>query len=323
MSEKDGNILATSLSKNDCTASELPALADLSERDRPWDKHKKNSEVVANYYKTTREFRDKGKNITFCSEMLDFKLVPDTDAGEYKLKLDAAQFCRQRHCPICQWRRSLRWKAKAHQAIPKVTEDFPKYRWLFVTLTLKNCAIGELRKTLTWVNESFKRFSKLKEFPAAGWIKSVEVTRGKDGSAHPHLHILMLVPPSYFGRDYLTQQRWCELWQQCLRVDYKPILDVRAIKKDLSPHFIIPEVLKYQCKESDLTADCEWFLELTRQLKNTRAVAVGGVLRSYMKDLEQDPNDLIGKDDSEFTEVDEGHLYFGWKKQDKKYRLVN
>jgi len=321
MSEKDGNILATSLPKIDCEAS-TPALADLSERDKPWDKHKKNSGIVANYYKTSREFKGKGEKVTFCSELLDFKLTPDAEEGAYKLKLDTTQFCRQRHCPICQWRRSLRWKAKAHQAIPNVTEDFPKYRWLFVTLTLKNCQITELRKTLTWVNESFKRFSKLKEFPAAGWIKSVEVTRGKDGSAHPHLHILMLVPPSYFHKGYLSQQRWCELWQQCLRVDYKPILDVQAIKKDLSPHFIIPEILKYQCKESDLTADCEWFLELTRQLKNTRAVAVGGVLRSYMKDLERDPDDLIGKDDSESTEVDEGHLYFGWKRKDKQYKLI-
>lgn len=322
MSTRDGNILATSLAKIDCDASS-PALADLSERDKPWDKHKKNSEVVANYYKTSREFKGKGEKVTFCAETLDFKLNPDAEEGAYKLKLDAAQFCRQRHCPVCQWRRSLRWKAKAHQAIPRVVEAYPKHRWLFVTLTLKNCAIGELRETLTWVNESFKRLTKLKEFPAIGWIKSVEVTRGKDGSAHPHLHILMLVPPSYFkGDNYLSQQRWCELWQQCLRVDYKPILDIQAIKKDLSPHFIIPEILKYQCKESDLTADCEWFLELTRQLKNTRAVAVGGVLRDYMKALEDDPNDLIGKEDSEFAEVDEGHLYFGWKRREKQYKLL-
>jgi plasmid rolling circle replication initiator protein Rep len=321
MSNTDGNILAPSLPKIDDEASS-PALADLSERDKPWDKHKKNSGIVANYYKTTREFADKGGKVNYCSEMLDFKLVPNQEDGAYKLKLDSSQFCRQRHCPICQWRRSLRWKAKAHQAIPRVMEAFPKYRWLFVTLTLKNCAIEDLRNTLTWVNESFKRFTKLKEFPAIGWIKSVEVTRGRDGSAHPHLHTLMLVPPSYFGKGYLSQQRWCELWQQSLRVDYKPILDVQAIKKDLSPHFIIPEILKYQCKESDLTADCDWFLELTRQLRNTRAVAVGGILRDYMKSLEADPDDLIGKDDSETSEVDEGHLYFGWKRSEKKYRML-
>ena len=70
-----------------------------------------------------------------------------------------------------------------------------------------------------------------------------------------------------------------------------------------------------------MAADCDWFLELTRQLRNTRAIGVGGVLRSYMKDLEQDPDDLIGKSEST-TEVDEGHLYFGWKRKDKQYKLL-
>lgn len=205
--------------------------------------------------------------------------------------------------------------------IPRVVEDYPKYRWLFVTLTLKNCPITSLRETLNLINESFKRFTKLKSYPAVGWIKSVEVTRGKDGSAHPHLHILMMVKPSYFKHSYLSQAKWVELWQQCLRIDYKPIVDIQAIKKEISPKFIIPEILKYQCKESDLVADREWFLELTRQLKNTRAVAVGGILRDYMSDLEEDPEDLIGG--TETDEVDEGRLYFGWKRKDKKYRLVD
>ncbi|MDI4746156.1 protein rep, partial [Salmonella enterica subsp. enterica serovar Kentucky] len=36
-----------------------------------------------------------------------------------------------------------------------------------------------------------------KEFkPVQGWIRTTEVTRGRDGSAHPHFHTLMMVPPS-------------------------------------------------------------------------------------------------------------------------------
>jgi hypothetical protein len=29
--------------------------------------------------------------------------------------LSASRFCRVRTCPVCQWRRSLMWKAKAYQ----------------------------------------------------------------------------------------------------------------------------------------------------------------------------------------------------------------
>lgn len=74
-------------------------------------------------------------------------------------------------------------------------------------------------------------------------------------------------------------------------------------------------------KESDLITDRDWFLELTRQLHKTRAIAVGGVLRDYMRELEEEPEDLIGEDS--LGEVDEGHLYFRWKRQQKKYKLID
>ncbi|MBX4303169.1 protein rep, partial [Mycobacterium tuberculosis] len=57
-----------------------------------------------------------------------------------------------------------------------------------------------------------------------------EVTRGSDGSAHPHFHTLMMVPPSMFTRDYVKHDRWVELWRECLRVNYDPNVDVRAVK---------------------------------------------------------------------------------------------
>lgn len=214
------------------------------------------------------------------------------------------------------------WKAKAYKMLPQLLIDYPKARWLFVTLTVKNCAITDLRETLTWMNKGFKRFSELKAFPAEGYIKTVEVTRGKTppGSAHPHFHVLMMVKPSYFSHGYLSQAKWVEMWQKSLRVDYKPILDVQALNPKDSLIGLLAEVIKYSVKESDLTADQEWFLELTRQLHRTKAIAVGGILREYLRELEQEPEDLIGQDNE--GDVDEGHLYFGWRKKQKKYKLV-
>lgn len=211
------------------------------------------------------------------------------------------------------------WKAKAYKILPHVVADYPRYRWLFITLTVKNCQVEELRTTLDAINRAFKRLTELKAWPAKGWVKSVEVTKGRDGiSAHPHLHILAMVAPSYFSHGYLSKVKWVALWQQCLRIDYEPILDIRAIAKQHDPKVIIPEILKYQVKEPDLVANREWFLELTRQLHNTRAVAIGGVLRKYMQELEEEPEDLIGKDE-ETDEIDEGSLSFRWQRESKKY----
>ncbi len=297
-------------------------LGDISERDKVWDKHRANADKVSQHYKDSH-YKCYSDRINFCSELLDFKLTPDADEGVLKLKLSSARFCRVRHCPVCQWRRSLMWKAKAHKALPRVIEHFPKHRWLFLTLTVRNVATTELRETLNWMHKAFVRLTKFGDFPAAGWIKSTEVTRGKTppGSAHPHFHILLMVPPSYFsGQAYLSQKRWSELWQRATRLDYKPMVHVKAVAKHHNPQILIPEILKYQVKESDLVADRAWFLELTKQLHKTRAVSVGGVLRDYFRELEEEPEDLIGKDEE--VAVDEGHLYFGWKREKKKYKLI-
>jgi plasmid rolling circle replication initiator protein Rep len=301
--------------------SDAPSLADLSERDKPWDKHRGNADKVSVYYSGS-EFQDYSDRVYYCSEFLDFRLTPDQRDGLMKLKLDSARFCRVRHCPVCQWRRSLMWKAKAYEILPKIIATYPTYRWLFVTLTVKNCPITELRTTLAWMHQSFKRMTKLKVFPAVGWIKSTEVTRGRDGSAHPHFHCLLMVRPGYFGANYMKQSEWGDIWKKSLRIDYNPVLDVQAIKKGNSPASLVPELLKYCTKESDLTADREWFLELTRQMHKTRAIATGGILKDYFSELEKEPEDLIGKDDEGNESVDEGHLCFGWKRSDKKYKLL-
>jgi len=297
------------------------ALSDLSARDKPWDKHRANTDRATGHYRGSDEFNQYADRMDFCSELLDFRLIPDMDAGELKLKLASARFCRVRHCPVCQWRRSLMWKAKAYKILPAVVEDFPGHRWLFLTLTVKNCPIGELKQTLQWMNKAWQRLAQRKKFPAIGWIRSTEVTRGKDGSAHPHFHCLLLVGAGYFGKNYVKQAEWCEMWQSSLRIDYQPVLDVQAIKQGRSPMQLVPELLKYCVKESDLVGDREWFLELTRQMDRVRCVATGGVLKDYFKDLEKEPEDLVGKDESE-TAVDEGHLYFGWKKHERKYKMI-
>ena len=313
---------STSDTKNTCFSTiskNTLTLSDFSERDKPWDKHRANAEKIEGFYRNS-EFQKYADRMKLCSEVLSFILVPNE--GELKLKLNNARFCRVRHCPICQWRRSLMWKAKAYKILPKIQEIYPKYRWLFVTLTIRNCEIKELRLHLKWMNESFKRLTKLKDFPADGWLKSIEVTRSNQGEAHPHFHCLLLVKPSYFSHGYLSQKSWCKLWQKCLRINYQPILDIKVVKKDTSPKSLIPELLKYCTKESDMTADKEWLLELTRQMKNVRCISTGGILKLYLSKLENEPDDLIGHG-KESSEIKKDYFYFEWKRSAKKYKLTN
>ncbi len=297
-------------------------LESLSEKDKPWDKHRRNADIISNYYRLGG-MDSHADRVAFCSQLLEFKIVPSKVVGQQQFKLASAKFCRVRHCPICQWRRSLRWKAKAYENLPKVIADYPNGRWMFLTLTMKNCQLTDLRETLSHLNQSFRRLTQLKAFPGMGWIKSVEITRGRDGkSAHPHLHCLILLKDSYYKEDYLSKADWIALWKQCLRVDYCPVLDVKAVRAESSPVGLIAEILKYQCKESDLVADCDWFLEYVKQVHGTRAIGVGGVLRDYFRELEEEPEDLIGHDEESDDEVKPESLYFRWNRKIKKYVMV-
>jgi plasmid rolling circle replication initiator protein Rep len=173
-------------------------LCDLSPNDKPWDKHRRNADIVSDYYQRGGMTRHADR-VRACAETLTFRRITDLKSGNQRFKLASAKFCRVRHCPICQWRRSLAWKGKAYRALPSVVADYPKGRWLFVTLTVKNCELKKLRETLDHVNQSFRRLTQLKEFPGIGWVKSIEITRGRDGqSAHPHLHCLILLNEDYY-----------------------------------------------------------------------------------------------------------------------------
>ncbi len=296
-------------------------LSDISSKDKPWDAHRSNASVVSRLYAEAGNHRYADR-IKECSKLLGF-LFEAQDSGEFRLRLREARCCRVRHCPICQWRRVLMWRARFFMAVPKVMNDYPNDRWIFLTLTVRNCPIDELKATLGQMNKAWERLSKRKEFPALGFVKSVEVTRSEIGEAHPHFHCLLFVRKSYFTElKYIPQERWTELWKEALRADYTPNVDVRAVKRaygkvDTISHAIL-ETLKYTVKERYLMQDATWLQELTKQLHKTRAVSVGGILRQYIS--EEEPEDLIHLDDEGNVEPDSGvDIWFGWREMVQRY----
>ena len=319
----DGDVLRIPHSSDDSNV-ESPSLCELSPRDLPWDIHRAESDQIASNYQGS-EFQRYAERISDCSKLLVFGFVPNVDQGAYNLKLRTARFCRVRTCMVCSWRRSLMYKARAFKALPKVIENYQEARYLFMTLTLKNCPVYELRDSIIHLNQSFRRLVKRKYFPAIGYLKTVEVTRGGCGDAHPHLHILLMVEKSYFGRNYINKKEWCAWWKRAAKVKYTPIIDVKAIKAKDSPLGLLAEIVKYQTKPNDLIfSDREWFLEYTRQVHRTNAFALGGVFKDYFKDLEREEtqDELIGNDETGEC-PDEGELYFGWRRTEKKYTMID
>ena len=304
-----------------------PLLRQVSPKDAKWDDRAGERDKVRDLYRGTLYDVLAGK-IQGCSGHLEFAWGFDAQ-NVPRLKLRSAWFCRVRYCPVCQWRKSLIWRARAFKTIPKICEAYPSHRWLALTLTIRNCEIQDLRATLGKMGKAWTRLTKFPQWPATGWLRSVEVTRGKDGTAHPHYHCLLLVPSTYFGRNYLNQKEWEALWQQALRIDYPPNVHITAItgkkgkgKESIPIAGAILETLQYSVKPSDLVQDQDWLVELTTQMKNLRAIATGGVLREFFKELDKEPEDLIHVDENAEQEVEDiCSVYFDWEEKYKHYVL--
>lgn len=328
-------------------------LCRLSNRDLVWDTHRTQTMFVEQIYNAENEFEKYAQRMFECSGWLKFGFNENNG-----LVLKQANFCRVRYCPVCQWRKSLLWKALMYQSYPAIRAEHPKHRFIFLTLTIKNPHITELRSTLKHMNESWKRLINRKEFMAVcdGWIRTTEVARPKlprenkkskivycpktkNTHAHPHFHIILMVKPSYFSHGYLKQSDWVRLWRECLNVDYDPVVDVRTVKPKKGGHVVdgmeleeaikssIAETLKYATKPDEILHDCEnaesreWFYELTRQTHKLRFVASGGALKNAIKDEKKITNQEMiqtGNDD-EVEQTDEKRLNFTFYRNKKKY----
>jgi plasmid rolling circle replication initiator protein Rep len=306
-------------------------LSDLSPRHKPWDVHRGEADDVTEVFGGSAFPRHHryAERVENCSQVLGFAHDP-LATKKNKLTLSSAFFCRVRFCPVCQWRKSLMWQAKIYRALPALMKDYPETRFLFMTLTIRNCEVGQLRSTLEVMAKAWVRLTQLRAWPARGWVRAVEITRSvKYRTAHPHYHCLLMVPPAYFQGDYLKQDQWAELWRQCLRINYCPVVDIRAVKLALVPDSqrvnpmpknmwaAVAEILKYAVKPSDMVRDHDWFLTLVDQVHHTRGVAIGGILKRYIKEREKE--DMKSEPGEEPAEEDKEKLFFGWKQPVRKY----
>ena len=312
----------------------LEFLSDSSPDDRSADDHKAWAETMsaallaANLPKEAARVRD-------CAEALFFRLLSD-DNGEIHFKLHSAPYCHYRHCPICQWRRSLRNKAIVMSALPAILEKHPTARFAMLTLTVRNCHLSELRQTVATMNKGWKRLVERDGWPAVGWIRAVEVTRGQDGSAHPHFHALLMVPSTYFsGSAYIPTREWVQLWRQAMRLDYDPVCDIRQVKAKVSAETTpegtdgrllavqsaVSEVAKYATKAADLLAGGpEWLAEYVAQVRGLKFLTSGGVLKGIFRDQRPEQEDLVhvgGEEGEDGTVVD--RLAFHWRTSRKRY----
>lgn len=272
-------------------------------------------------------YHKEAEQVKYCACNLTFSNQQHQKTLDKRLKLKKADFCKFRFCSTCNWRRNMNINRELLEAFEYI-EASKSVAYLFLTLTIKNVATSDLKATTKLMNEAFKRMSKTKAYKNTilGHFKALEIVGDKTsvGEVHPHFHIILIVSNSYFnGNYYLSQDKWIDMWQKALRVDYRPVVDVRRIKakktkngKQLTTlQSAVFEVAKYSVKHTELTKKSdEEFSQIITQTKGMRFFSTGGLLKEKINFIKCD-NDLINfKEQTEalWKEIEE--LLFEWKK---------
>ena len=210
-----------------------------------------------------------------CGDFLEFLVSADSHY------LHRANFCMDKLCPMCNWRRSL--KMFSHMSRVMDWLEGKGYQFLFLTLTVRNCDGESFVNAVTDILSGWKcmtgrvpfRGYRGKSPVVLGSARFLETTvhySSAGGSYHPHLHIILAVKPDYFKNHYISQASWVQYWRKAMGLDYDPIVHIEKIKPDKDGSYgkAVAEVSKYPYKASD------WFrLQGTDRLEVVRRLFQG------------------------------------------------
>lgn len=263
-------------------------MENITEKLENFNKHKKLS-VKVNLEQRYKHNKKKAEVCGECGSFLSFDLWRNKETNDEKRTLESANFCKVKWCPMCAWRKTRKLAGEIKSTLEQIEAQY-KVRYLFLTLTIKNPPLTELRNTIKYMSNAFKLLTKNKLFKknVLGYIRAIEYLgdETKSGEAHPHYHIILAVnATSYFGGNYISQAKWTELWKQALKADYTPIVDIRTIRakneKWKDSDSAIFETLKYCVAPLELVKlSQENFKELDKQTKGARQYNKGGLIKT-------------------------------------------
>lgn len=263
-----------------------------------WTEKKAMSLMVAARLKCLKDWRlrKRGERMEACANLVSF--TECQDCGTKRVK--TASLCRDRVCPICNWRLANKRWVSLYNALYSVSGTGIMFH--FITLTVKNVRPDALSKTLMSMSRAWNRLlqRRMVKYYVMGWARSVEVTYEKEtGLMHPHYHVIMITESllgAAFDREDIIDY-WMKSVTQEGEIVSRKAQDAREIVVKRGEESLLSaalETYKYTIKQSDLlkmpVAD---FIAYARQIAGKRLTATGGIIKDRIK------TDLDSIDDKE------------------------
>ena len=237
--------------------------------------------------------KDKAANIEACGEHIGI-----TDISGIA-KIVKADFCRERLCSVCAWRRQSRFLAQMFPVINRL--EAQGYRFIFVTLTMRNMGLDGLQEAVDVLLHGFELLRKRRKIKRAwkGVCRSLELTYNPErDDFHPHIHLLIAVEQDYFANPskYITKTQLWQIWRDCIKADYNPSVDIEAT--DNTAHAGV-ETLKYSLKPTQAEHAFQAFYYV---LRHRRLISFTGLFADIRRELRYSDFDSILTDQEDITQ---------------------
>lgn len=268
-----------------------------AEHDKPlklrWTEHKRKA-IEVGQRMVDAGLTKRGFRVKMCGNEIVFREC--ADCGH--LVIERAQLCRDRLCPICNWRLALKRYSSMSQIMDvvqsRLAEKYPDKPPMqaLMTLTVRNCAPVDIAQTLSKMQRAWNRMLAQRYIrpEVIGWARSIEVTYNHiTGELHPHYHVIMIAVDmqslAMITRDWLDQCR-----KEGLTVSHKSqkytAIDGNRTEGDSMIRSIL-ETYKYMVKSSDVMAMPLGVLRAFAEgVANKRLISYGGIIKQVARELQ-------------------------------------
>lgn len=243
--------------------------------------------------------------------------------------IKSANFCRDRLCPMCNFRRSQKMFSQNMAVYHKIKAENPRYRQLFLTLTVPNVKLWQLKDTLKAMSDSWNRFRNHRAFkrePVVGFCKKLEITYNKEQRTyHPHYHVMLTVD-GWASRI----EEYVKWWSASVQLGRQLVCYIESVQGDAKS---VAEMSKYMTKSDDIleslseddgtTSEEKWFM-YRAAIFSVREMTYGGIWRFYRRELgfvDIDDDDLT--DVEKVTHSEEPIYWLQWQHQHGFYVVVD
>lgn len=224
-----------------------------------------------NLYATTTYNNAKSENILKCGTHLEFERFKD---AKNTTRIYGANFCKNKLCPMCAWRLHIKNAVK----FQRVFNELGEHEYYHLTLTIRNVP-NITKEFILSLRQKATKFVK-KVMKIDDYFLSFELTIGKDGTFHPHYHIIYIKDEGKEFTKKWLQTQWAYICNYGSK--YQIVHNAKCNRKTISR-----ELTKYILKFEDISPNLKQLQIIDTALKGVRKYASNGIFLKAQREIEK------------------------------------